>query len=362
MSTVVAIAFGILAFRSPSLWYLRHFSLGFLAMGAGVFVQVAWLPPGEEANSIVATTLYLASALLFAEGVQSRAGDTMGRIFHVVTFTALMLATLWFLFVSPDVVARTYILNFGFGGIVLCGALRRARRLLQGSVAEKFLFWTFIAYGLHFFPRTLLTASAQQLNSLDTGSFWIAVQYSIVLFMVILAIAIAVVVGYDMFAILRRARDTDGLTGLLNRRGLERAVERLPTGREASVIIADLDDFKRINDTLGHAAGDTVLRAIARRLVQIGREGDVVARIGGEEFMFLTPGSAADALQLAERARAAIASAPVDIDGTPLKVTATFGVARYAPGDDFWDAVRNADRALYSAKRSSKNSVAAEAQ
>jgi two-component system cell cycle response regulator len=159
---------------------------------------------------------------------------------------------------------------------------------------------------------------------------------------------------------------TDGLTGLYNRRyfeaHLESTIARARTsGNEVSILMLDLDHFKRINDTHGHAVGDHVLKAVARLLSNGTREVDLVARIGGEEFVVVMPDSTDGiGLKVAERLRRAIASNPVE---TPppagaISVTVSVGVAVVEPGESGSEALRRADDALYGAKSQGRNRVA----
>jgi diguanylate cyclase (GGDEF)-like protein len=161
---------------------------------------------------------------------------------------------------------------------------------------------------------------------------------------------------------------TDPLTQLANRRRFMEAltselsrVERF--GGPLSLVLADLDDFKRINDRFGHPAGDEVLRQTARVLTQSLREVDLPARIGGEEFAILLPETQlAGAERLAERLRGAVAALRVGASrGEPVEVTASFGVAAHREGWTDADLLRAADAALYRAKLAGKNRVASEA-
>jgi len=121
-----------------------------------------------------------------------------------------------------------------------------------------------------------------------------------------------------------------------------------------------VDRFKAVNDRHGHAAGDAVLRELAARASAAVRAGDLAARIGGEEFALLLPGAALpNALELAERVRAAIAAAPVDAGGTPLAVTVSLGCATLAPGEPPTALLARADARLYEAKRDGRNCVRA---
>jgi diguanylate cyclase (GGDEF)-like protein len=154
-----------------------------------------------------------------------------------------------------------------------------------------------------------------------------------------------------------RAR-TDELTGLPNRRGLERAMALLETGR-AAMLIADLDHFKRVNDRFGHLAGDAALRHLAGLLKRALRTRDVAVRLGGEEFaLWLPDADLAVATDVAERVRSMIADTPLRWNGHEIRLTCSLGVAAM-PGSTTAVAnlYRTADAALYRAKERGRNRV-----
>jgi diguanylate cyclase (GGDEF)-like protein len=164
--------------------------------------------------------------------------------------------------------------------------------------------------------------------------------------------------------IVERQALVDGLTGVSNRRHCEEALtseisraDRL--GTTLTLVLADLDDFKAINDDHGHAAGDEVLREFAAVLRATLRDSDLAGRWGGEEFLLLLPG--ADAIggaQLADRVRSSLAERSfLGSDGSAVSVTCSFGVAQHEAGGDERDLFGAADRALYRAKREGKNRV-----
>lgn len=164
--------------------------------------------------------------------------------------------------------------------------------------------------------------------------------------------------------LLEEMATTDGLTGCLNKRAfLEQMEQKLMAaqrfGRKLSLIVTDLDHFKAVNDTYGHAAGDRVLQELGRVLTRVKRETDLVARFGGEEFCVLCEETdAGGARLLAERVREELAHAEVQTDLGPLKVTASLGVATFpehaASGEQLF---AQGDKALYEAKRSGRNRV-----
>jgi diguanylate cyclase (GGDEF)-like protein len=154
----------------------------------------------------------------------------------------------------------------------------------------------------------------------------------------------------------------DQLTGMLNRKALgarthELAQQSAITGEPVGVIIADLDHFKRVNDTRGHAVGDMVLKEVAYLLRKQLRAFDLAYRLGGEEFLILVPGSDLEhTAELAERLRERIAADPL---GEGLAVTVSLGVGASVRGErfDYTAVFAEADAALYRAKRSGRNRV-----
>jgi diguanylate cyclase (GGDEF)-like protein/PAS domain S-box-containing protein len=159
---------------------------------------------------------------------------------------------------------------------------------------------------------------------------------------------------------LRRQAATDPLTGLLNRSAfsdrLVAATLDIDPVAPPAVLFVDVDDFKSVNDTLGHAVGDELLTTVAARLSADVRGDDVVARLGGDEFAVLLHD--ADAARLRDVADRLLASlrAPMALAGTAVAITASIGGALGAPGDTAERLLHSADTAMYAAKRSGKNS------
>ncbi len=168
---------------------------------------------------------------------------------------------------------------------------------------------------------------------------------------------------------LRKVREEasiDPLTGLRNRRSFERALQEFfrdykKYGYPFSVIMIDLDNFKQINDTYGHLAGDKVLREVGNILRNYLRAKDVAARTGGEEFTIILPGIRKDeAVMVAERLRKVMANHTVDYEGKKINFTASFGVAEMRDGvESPEDLLKEADEKLYKAKRTGKDKVVA---
>jgi diguanylate cyclase (GGDEF)-like protein len=155
--------------------------------------------------------------------------------------------------------------------------------------------------------------------------------------------------------------NTDPLTGLVNRRRLmERLDEEMSKARRhgdpLSAVMIDIDFFKSINDTFGHDAGDKVLIGLAQTIRSICRKEDIAARLGGEEFLLLLPGSpTASARDCAERIRKAVEATV--FEGIDRPVTASFGISLFSKNDTQESFLKRADEALYSAKKSGRNRI-----
>jgi len=167
---------------------------------------------------------------------------------------------------------------------------------------------------------------------------------------------------------LEREATTDALTGLANRGAFDREIEREFSrakryGNYFSLIFADLDEFKRINDAYGHQVGDTTLKEVGRLIRHMVREMDFTARYGGEELVIILPGTSLDgAVRLADRLRLAVAGTDFAVNGQDFySLTISLGVAVVGPEDKSpAEVIRRADQALYLSKRRGKNRICTE--
>jgi|SRR5579862_2947090 len=163
---------------------------------------------------------------------------------------------------------------------------------------------------------------------------------------------------------MRRAAMYDGLTELLNRREIMESLRReiarsRRDNKPVCIIMADVDHFKKVNDELGHQAGDQVLKEVARRL-RIGlRAYDPVGRYGGEEFLLILPGcDLVGGFTRADQLRHVVSSKPITASGAPITVTLSMGIAASSSeSDDLESLIRLADAGLYQAKRKGRNRV-----
>jgi diguanylate cyclase (GGDEF)-like protein len=162
---------------------------------------------------------------------------------------------------------------------------------------------------------------------------------------------------------LRTVAHTDGLTGILNRGAFMEAAEAslrrcVRAGQPWSIVAFDLDHFKAVNDSYGHAVGDQVLRCFADAVKRSLRDRDLIGRVGGEEFVAICPETnAATAQVIAERIRLAFSAACQFVGGRPIHATVSAGIASAAAGQSLSDAMKASDDALYRAKARGRNRV-----
>ena len=163
---------------------------------------------------------------------------------------------------------------------------------------------------------------------------------------------------------LAQQASTDSLTGALNRRAMEEAAIRetsrsIRYGTPLCMIVLDVDHFKAVNDSFGHAAGDAVLCALVRQVRSMLRTNDLIARSGGEEFTILLPDTpTATGVVAAERVRSALEALQIVYDSHVIGITVSAGVAQLDAANGGWEAMmRNADSAMYEAKRRGRNAV-----
>ncbi|RUW91105.1 GGDEF domain-containing protein [Mesorhizobium sp. M7A.F.Ca.US.010.02.1.1] len=182
-------------------------------------------------------------------------------------------------------------------------------------------------------------------------------------FALALALLMLAILVRDVLAEVTSKSETDTLSRLLNRGGFTRHAElavlgAMRQGVPVALVIADLDHFKSVNDSFGHASGDRVIEIFAGFLREAAAAHHVAGRIGGEEFAIILPGTNLAAARLfAEGTRSAFGGLP--IDGLPAdnRCTASFGVAELHPNEDFADLMRRADQALYQAKNAGRDCV-----
>jgi diguanylate cyclase (GGDEF)-like protein len=213
------------------------------------------------------------------------------------------------------------------------------------------------------FPMALASLSFDVEGKGNPATGWTALfAIEVVLYAVGAAFVVLVLAKDRAVRLYKVAATTDALTGVLNRRGFFDAAAALTASSKAakrpiSVLAFDLDHFKAINDTYGHAAGDATLQLFANVVRKTVRGGDVVGRLGGEEFIALLPGTLAEAGIAAERVRSAFETATLEPEQGLASATVSIGVACGSPSAAVESLIARADAALYRAKANGRNRV-----
>jgi diguanylate cyclase (GGDEF)-like protein len=254
---------------------------------------------------------------------------------------------------------------WGMTPLLLAGAV-----LATGGAASPALMWfalPAVTLGARFEPRGIVIGTAYILALLLLCTYGLdpagaAAGHQDVIAAVALVLSAVTLSGalVESDRAHRRRSTVDPLTGLLNRNALEQRLAELDGDTAAgdvshAMLLCDLDHFKRINDNLGHAAGDTVLQEVAHTMRASLRAGDSIYRVGGEEILVVLPGATkVDAVKIAKRLQLAVR----ELRPAGVRMTVSIGAAVSRPGGfDVDDLVRRADEALYAAKANGRDGV-----
>lgn len=343
----------------------------YLAAACGLFVvgsciQILYWPPDPGLNAVVSCAFYTTAVLVAAEGLLKRSGQHMPRGAGFVAGAVIIGLVWYFYYMDRNLLVRVYVMNFGYG-LILLWTTWRLRHLWATRSVDKALFIILLVFSVQFFVRTLLTIGFEppmpDARAFGQTLFWQALQLSLAVLGAALAVVILAVAVMDVIDDLRHERDTDRLTGVFNRRGFdERASAVLASDWKVPLllVLCDIDHFKRINDTFGHDAGDMVLQRFGTLLAEAAGSGNLVGRIGGEEFAILLHGQTSEAaLRWVDLLGAAIGDIRVSGPEGTLQVTASFGLAEAMERDTLATLSKRADARLYRAKQSGRNRAVA---
>ncbi|MEZ5332825.1 MAG: GGDEF domain-containing protein [Thermoanaerobaculia bacterium] len=323
--------------------------------------------PDPASYWIVVNAIGVAAVTLALVGHLQRTGRPT-RIGALSTLGAIVcLAVAWFTVVQPHVGLQMAIQPLEAGVLVCWMGVIVYRFRPRPTAAEVAAAVAHVVFGL-----TQLLAGVVALlqgPASDPALLDLYLKINFLLMpgaFVAMGVFVVFILASDLAEHTRQLAGTDPLTGLLNRRGFREAALRavaqaLRARRPLAVVLADIDRFKTINDEWGHAAGDEALQAFAAKLRRGRRVTDLVARIGGEEFVLLLPHAGAEeAVAIAERIRVDLSDEGLRVGDRQIPLTASFGVAALGEGvQQLDDLLREADDALYRAKESGRDRVVA---
>lgn len=300
---------------------------------------------------------------LVLRGLRQFCGETPGWRWVVAIVACALLVAAFFTYAVPSLNGRLSATGFYFGLLNGWCAVTLLRHADWRSVGASVVGFTMLGLALSVRGVYMLRhGPGDELALLVVG----VVMLTVPLAQVSIAFGLILMVMRRYAERLRNLSFVDGLTGALNRAGLEtqgrRVAQRtLRAGRSLAVIMLDADHFKNINDTWGHPVGDAVLRHLTGQIKAELRPLDLLARYGGEEFVMLLDGIALDdAMRVAERLRARVEAELVEVAGITVRYTASIGVVcSDQHGYDPLELIVAADAAMYAAKRAGRNRVVA---
>jgi diguanylate cyclase (GGDEF)-like protein len=331
--------------------YTVYFMAALLGWIAVTLQQGPNPPMAVDVPSVAAI---LNSYILFMAAGQ-RAGISVGRL---PLGMVCLLACLSVFFITSQqmftVQAGTSAILFAATGS-LC-ALRGWRQSNVGDMIIAFAALLMVVGVPVALYQQLLVGDMPQAQSIAFGA------HSTAYVLVAVGFLASVLIEYQQY--LSHLATEDPLTRLLNRRGMEDALQvtlahATRHHQPTSALMVDIDHFKQVNDSFGHEVGDKVIRQVADSLNRLSRTSDVVARTGGEEYLLVLPDTGLDAARvLAERIRSTIGDHPLVVENQRIKVTVSVGVACMEGDTNLDELAQEADRALYLAKRGGRNRVA----
>lgn len=353
--TLAALA-GWLASHSLYAGALRKWAVGSVLATGGALLNVSQGLVPAELSLVVGNPLMVVGVGLLIDGSHRLAGKPARPLWWLLPALCLVFSSYWWGVKFPNLSSR--VLVFSPIIIWLMGCLLAALWPLRRrgiGVGLAFVSIAALLLSVMMLVRTLWASQGHIQPVYAFGTPFNMVVY-LVGAMSFVAIQTGLLLVHQLLVIadLRSEAERDALTGLLNRHAL---ASRLPATLHGWALVAvDIDHFKRINDTHGHAAGDKVLAFVGQLLLRHLREGDLAVRMGGEEFAVLLQGmEKPDAYAVAERLRTELQRlAP---QRTGLTITASLGLALTTPGIDFPALWRQADAALYAAKSGGRNRV-----
>ncbi|MEM1317146.1 MAG: GGDEF domain-containing protein [Pseudomonadota bacterium] len=315
---------------------------------------------------------YFAASSLFITGHFVRMGKEIPvrsiAILGVVAIVSLIL----FRHVMPDTAIRTIAMNLINAFVFFLPVphlLRHENRRPDTPFIDRVAGIILGFFVATFFARVGLLASGmidQDLTDASYTASMMAASFRIITTVSAIgsAVILYIMLGIDMTASIQRRSQVDSMTTLLNKHTFEMQAKMLISpgraveGRGHSLVLCDIDHFKAINDSHGHAAGDIVIRWVGRILGKTVRKTDLAGRIGGEEFaLLLRDCTDTDAASIAEALRGVISEHMMDIGRQKVMVTASFGIAHAGPNESFTELFARADEQLYRAKKSGRDCV-----
>jgi len=360
---VIAVVAGGLIAMSRIGYSRRHemicFGVSYLAYSLAMVLQV-W-PPAlpRPLNVGLSAVIYLAAVLMFCAALASISDKSYPWRAALVLVVVAICLRVYFAYSGASSLYVTATLHMA-ASLLFLHVVWLSRRLRAGFWADRLLWYSLLLFALTMLPRLMWVIDYKGNEyGVDLSTYWVVTQITFTVFLSVVAMSLMMSVMHRRLLLERELSEIDFLTGLHNRRGLSIKVgERLKGVQYYSLIVIDMDFFKRINDTHGHAMGDQVLVQAADVIRATVRESDLLARVGGEEFVVVMPGTGiSDAQTIAHSLQLAFEQTPFGSSRIRITCTVSMGLACFKGDVLLRQGLPFVDELLFEAKQAGRNQV-----
>ncbi len=368
IALLIAGVFFVIWSKDKDRRHVLGFSLAYASVGLGFLIsQLLPVSFGRASVHLSTVPYYIGGSLMtwaVATRVNRPAPVRALAVFGAIAGVMLVLGLFFGDFTTSDL----YLSNTLHALVFMMGAQATASTR-HHSLPNAMIFWMLALTSLQFFVRPSLTFMIDGALVHETyrdSTYYSMLNATVALISVGLAMVLIAACVADHVGREKRAIQSDPLTGLPARRAFEEQVEATmlraeDEGVPLSMVVGDIDHFKKVNDIWGHQAGDAAIAEFGRLIARTIRDGDIAGRIGGEEFCILVWNcNELGAVGLAERLRKRTAEIKLDGDtALDIRISASFGVSELVPGESYRSHFGRTDAALYRAKENGRNQVIA---
>ena len=369
ISLVYAAGFYLLWWRDRSLRASLAFAVGQILIAVAFFNAFYFSTAYSFPGVLLPQAFNYAASSLMAWAVCHRVGQSA----PLKTFAFISVASLTLVGIASymdQFISLLYLLNIGHA-LIFALTANTLSRAAPRHFLDRMIHWTMVIMSGQFVLRPALAVILEpglQRETFGQSAYFAVMIVTMALLLVLFSTLMIAAFMVDQFRTREERTQTDPLTGLNIRRAFEeQGVDFLDRALETkipvSIIVADIDHFKQVNDIWGHQAGDRAIANFGQLITKMTRNSDLAGRIGGEEFCVLVWNCNLDAAtRLAERIRQGYAQQKHDGINDDVRLTASFGVAGWRAGEGYGKMFARADAALYSAKQNGRNRVVSETE
>ena len=367
IALIFATTFLVFWLRDKQRLYILAIAISYLTMGAGFFIAFFAYSADVVMVSAVSNFCYTAATVMLVWALAVRANTNPPTVLLCSIAALSVPLNTWLKITSDNINASVYAINFCIGIMFAIGAWMLKDKAREGGV-ERWVYIAILLVAFQFWVRPIISLSIEtNIQPLEyrQSSYWVALNFTSALFSIFIALVLIAACARDVLVDAIKDTGIDLLSGLKVRRvfdasGRDMIAKLKRTPLPLSMVLLDIDNFKRINDELGHPCGDEVISIFGKLLKDNCRESDLIGRVGGEEFCFLLwNADQPSAKAFAEELRLKISGMSINCLPREVKTTASFGVVGHQPNETLDQLYVRADKALYLAKKNGRNCVKA---